>query len=606
MSFDYRKIKQKKDDSAETFWTSYSDLFTMLSVVFLMLYVVSSVRSSTSQLQKNVENKVLAQKAADLEQQIQVYNTLRDQQLKQEPQSEQEVYQKLMAKLTLLKEEAKGEKEELTKQAKENAEKEYALNEYQRLIRNIINTNILSKAQIKRRDENIKEQKQTIVQKDQELKASAEEIQELQDDIEDKQRALANNKKRIEDINENLKDKMEQLQSAREHSKITQAQLNQQLAKLKQDSTSAIHALESKNQTVLQDLQAAQQNLTEVTQLAAQEKQQSAAEKNALVSELEKTKAGYEGEMDKIKKGHSDQMAREKAAFDDMLKKERMSGMERARKIADFANALKSKEQDLQNKLGQLNGKVAEAEGRIAKAQGDLSKTQADLNKTKAQADADKGRFLANIEGLNKDKANLSKDLARVQEIANARRNLSNKIQGVLKKQGLTGSVDANTGDVTLSFGEEYFDTGSANMKDNMRKTLEKFMPGYATSLFADPKIANNIENVEIIGFASSTYKGKYVAPDSLNPTDQEAVNYNLRLSFNRANAIFKHIFDTNQMTFSYQKELLPKIKVVGRGYLPEGKSAKDFPNGIPESQFCKNYNCKSAQKVIIKFKLKD
>lgn len=88
MSFDYRKIKRKKDDTSETFWTSYSDLFTMLSVVFLMLYVVSSVRSSTSQLQKNIENKVLAQKAADLEQQIQVYNTLRDQQLKQEPQSE--------------------------------------------------------------------------------------------------------------------------------------------------------------------------------------------------------------------------------------------------------------------------------------------------------------------------------------------------------------------------------------------------------------------------------------------------------------------------------------------------------------------------------------
>jgi hypothetical protein len=139
-----------------------------------------------------------------------------------------------------------------------------------------------------------------------------------------------------------------------------------------------------------------------------------------------------------------------------------------------------------------------------------------------------------------------------------------------------------------------------------METTLKKFMPGYSSSLFKDPKIANNIENVEIVGFASSTYKGRYVPPDSLDPKDREAIEYNMKLSSQRANAIFSHIVDTKKMSFEHQKDLLPKIKVVGRGYLPEGTSGKDFPKNMTQKEFCAKFNCNQAQKVVIKFKLKD
>ena len=45
---------------------------------------------------------------------------------------------------------------------------------------------------------------------------------------------------------------------------------------------------------------------------------------------------------------------------------------------------------------------------------------------------------------------------------------------------------------------------------------------------------------------------------------------------------------------------------LANRGYLPDGKNSEDFKNGMPEAEFCKRYNCKQAQKVIIKFNLKD
>jgi len=576
-------------EGGDTFWTSNSDLFLMMSAVFLMLYVVSSLKSQTASVQKNAEYQAIAQKAADLEQQIKVYNTLRDQHLKEDASAqEQQVYNKLMGKLDLLQEEAKSEKEALRRKAQENEDKEYALNEYQRLIRNIINTNMLAKTQIKNRDQNIKEQKQVIADQD-------VEIDQLQEDVAAKQKALAINKQKITEINEELNEKIEELSDQQKRSQMTKVQLNNQIAKLRSQSLNEIKALESKNQDVLKELNEAQANLTDAERTLASEQQRAKQEKSQLVSKLNQTRQGYEAEMAKLREEHNDRMAAEKKAFDDALGKERLSAMEKAKRLKEFAAQAKAKERELSDRLGDLNNKVRDAEGRIKSSESALAK-----------AADEKGRFVANIEGLKKEREQLSGDLKRATELANARRNLAKRIRGELDKQGLAGFVDQQTGDVTLAFGEEYFDTGSADLKGNMRNILQKFMPGYSKSLFSDEQIAKNIDNVEIIGFASSTYKGRYVPPDSLKPEDQAAINYNLKLSFDRANSIFKHVFDTNKMKFEHQRQLLPKIKVVGRGYLPDGKSGQDFAAGLPEGEFCKRYNCKQAQKVIIKFKLKD
>ena len=49
MSLDYDKIKKKEEANQ---WTSNSDLFMVLSVVFLLLYVVSSLRNGTEAIEK--------------------------------------------------------------------------------------------------------------------------------------------------------------------------------------------------------------------------------------------------------------------------------------------------------------------------------------------------------------------------------------------------------------------------------------------------------------------------------------------------------------------------------------------------------------------------
>lgn len=54
MAFNYDDLKAKEDNPG-SFWASYSDLFMVLSLVFLLLYVVSGLRSGTYSVQKNIE-----------------------------------------------------------------------------------------------------------------------------------------------------------------------------------------------------------------------------------------------------------------------------------------------------------------------------------------------------------------------------------------------------------------------------------------------------------------------------------------------------------------------------------------------------------------------
>ena len=44
MSFDYKEIRAQKHAS-ETQWASYSDLFMVLAFIFLIMYMVSSLRT---------------------------------------------------------------------------------------------------------------------------------------------------------------------------------------------------------------------------------------------------------------------------------------------------------------------------------------------------------------------------------------------------------------------------------------------------------------------------------------------------------------------------------------------------------------------------------
>jgi len=587
MGYNYGRLKKKKEDSF-SYWTSYSDLFMMLSSVFLLLYVTASLTSGTFGAQKNAELERLTHEVADLKEQLRVYNTLRDDQVAGASSAEKQVYTNLMDKLSLLKDQASNEKEKLQKEAEENEQKEDALNRYQQLIRNIINANILAKSQIQRRDGVIHQQ--------------GTQIQALNGEVSDKEKTIAENNQRIDEIKGELTAKIANLRDTQREAHTSHRAMERQIAELKEKSAAEIDNLNQQNAQTKQELSQAQSTLSTAQEKIAQTnaaleqttqdlenvKNKNATERAALVSKLEQMKSGYQDQINALQSEGDQKLANQRKAFEDQLAKEKLNSGEVAKREKDFQDKAAGEARALQGKIAALQGKVGDSERRLN------------------DAIQDQARAHSAVQNLEKEKAGMAQELKKARDLVDAKKRLAQAIRNNFAKAGIKADVNSGTGEVTLAFPDDYFDTGKAQLKPGMEQRLSKFIPAYAKSLFSDPDTAEKISNIEIIGFASSTFKGRYVNPKSLNPKDRQAIDYNLKLSFTRAKSIFGYIFDTQQLTYKHQRDLLPLVKVVGRGYLPDGKQASDIPEGMPEEEFCKKYNCEKAQKVVIKFNLKN
>jgi chromosome segregation ATPase len=574
MGFDYDRFKAKEDDGS--YWASYSDLFMVMSLVFLLLYVTASLRSGTFSIQKNIEFQQVKQENDDLKQQIQVYSTLKDDYLQTgATKEESQVYEELMGKLSLLQEEAKDEKDKLRRAAAENEAKEQALNKYQQMIRNIVNTNLISQARIKKRET-------IITKKDEVIEAKVTEINTLEKSIDQKEKEIKASENEIKKVNKELQSNIAQLQTSFKQNKITKEKMQSQIAKLKQESEQEMQQLAERSEQYKQELQQVSSQLGQASE-QLQVAQATIADRENVIQEIEQEKEKYKNEMGQIQSKYEERIQSAQEKFESELQKQQLTATEKIQKQAEFAGQMEKQQRRMQQELAAVQGKVAESQKQLD------------------QALTEKSRFAASVQNLKKEKTQLSQDLAEAQEVENAKKRLIERIQNNLQRAGLKAQVDGKTGDVIITFGDEYFDTGKASLKPGMTQILQKFMPVYSKSLLEDKKTAEKIESVEIIGFASPTYKGKYVDPVSLQAQDREAANFNLDLSYYRARSIFDHIFDTSKMSYQHQRDLLPLVKVSGRSFFAAG-SEKDVANGISEKDYCKKYDCKSSQKVIIKF----
>ncbi len=577
MSFDYDKIKNKEENGSH--WASYSDLFMVLSLVFLLLYVVTSLRGRTGMFQSEAKFQEVTRERDDLKQQIKVYNTLKDNYIETgATEKEQKMYKQLTEKIVLLKDEAKKEKEDLREAANENAKKEIALNEYQKMIRNIVNANMVSSARLKRKNRTIAK--------------NYKNINQLESTVEQKQKELEQRTIKIKQLNSSLDSKVKDLKKSFAQNKISKRKMEQKIAQLKENNNQKIKSLESSNLLAKKEIEKQQQEISQKNQELAQAESKIKSQENTL-NKLNQQKQKITQNISNLREQFQKDMNLAKKRFQSELEKEKMTSDQKDRKTAEFLKKSRQKEEKLAGQIQNMEAKVQETQGQLENARQESEKL---AGKAKELENAKRNLASAN----NK----LSEDVKRLQGAAEARNQVVADMKKELKKAGLDASVDGRSGDVVIAFGDEYFDTGKAHLKPGMIKVLKKFMPAYSKSLFSKKEIANKISSVEIIGFASPTYKGKYVNPVSLEVKNKEAVNYNLDLSYYRARSIFDYIFDTGKMKYKYQKNLLPIVKVTGRSFLAEDMADRNVTN-MSNKEYCKKYDCKKSQKVVIKFNLK-
>ncbi len=558
MSFDYNRHKGHAQN--ESFWTSNSDLFLGLSSIFLILYVVASLRSGTEGVNAATENKKLRVQVQDLENQLKTYESVKEQYIQnQASKDEKTEYVELMDKLTLLQQEAKDEKDNLTKQAEENAKKEQALNKYQQMVRNIINANNFAKTKISNRNEVIVEKEQVIDEKNQKISV-------LNKDINEKETQLKVQEGQITQINDQLSDKLAELKRSYKNAKLTQKAYQARMRKLKEEAESRLSVIEQEKNATFGQLENAKLTLRQAqsqlentkgqlvqTQTELQQKGQEVATLN---TKLNNAAAETQAKMNQLKGQFDAQKAADRAAFENALRQQKnLSKAEIGRREAAFKAEAEAKEKRLAGELAGLAGQLKATETQLAQAKSEIA----------------------------------------------ARKKIANEIKAGFAKMGVKADINGETGDVLLDFGESYFESNSANLTQDMRSVLQKAMPVYSKSLFGNENVADQISAVEIIGFASPTYKGKVIDPNSNRSLDREGLKYNMDLSYKRAKSIFNYILDNGEMNFEYRDTLVPNLKVSGRSFLDLMKQDRSIAS---VEDYCKKNDCKKSQRVIIRFSM--
>ncbi|HTL12882.1 MAG TPA: hypothetical protein VL588_10365 [Bdellovibrionota bacterium] len=242
-----------------------------------------------------------------------------------------------------------------------------------------------------------------------------------------------------------------------------------------------------------------------------------------------------------------------------------------------------------------------------AQAQKAAKEAAAELEVEKVHMAADIRRTYE--EKLDAERRVIQQEKERIQKEQELRTEIAARLRREFAKAGVQAQVDERTGEVTLPFAEVHFDYGSAVLKPAMKQVLKKAIPAYARSLLGDPRASDAIVSLEVVGFASPTYLGKYVDPSALDPESVKSLNYNMDLSYHRARSIFEFIFDRRKMRFPQQSEMLRMTKVTGLGHLQAEPPAKGVLKGrsSPKAEaFCKKYNCAANQKVVLRFSLKE
>jgi len=542
MSFNYKKSGDQH--SNDSFWTSYSDLFLGLSCIFLLLYVVSSMRQGADSIKQQVVNEQLSQENNDLKNQLKAYEDIKNQYMKDQASVEEKnEYNELVDKLSLLQEENQSENDKLKKQLLENSKKEASLNKYQQMVRNMLNANKLAKTKINTREVVIEEKSQVI-----EVKEG--QISDLEKEVQQNKLAIAKGEREITEAKEQLDVRLYELRTAYKNNKITRAILEQKMAQANLDSKNKVQALQVEKQKYQEELTGVTQKLNAVASNLDETKgllEKKTGEAEMLQNKVSQTAAEGNAKIANLKAGFAAQQAREKAAFEGELGKMKLGAAERERREGAFRAAAADKERAMNDKIGGLQG---------------------ELGRAKAELEA---------------RQMVARDIAK--SFANA---------------GIKAEVNNETGEVLLDFGESYFDSGSAQLKNEMKHVIEKAVPIYAKSLLGNAKISEKVSAVEIIGFASPTYKGRFVDPKSGAKEDKEALKYNMDLSYSRAKSIFNYMIDNQKDQNPYNKSLMALMKVSGRSFL---EAANVKTNVSPES-FCKVNDCKKAQRVVIRFSM--
>jgi chromosome segregation ATPase len=597
MNLDYEKIKRKREQNG-SHWTSYSDLFMALSFLFLLLYVVASFRTGTVTHSAKLKLVDMEDQQRQLQQQIRIYERVSNNYVEEDATPEEkQLYEKVINRLDLLKSDAESKQRRMQAELERQRQREQQLNEYQKTVKNLINANLNASRDVKERERKLAQRARELVQ----MEAN---LQERQRELQQKEEVLTTTKGQLQASRQEVEESQQKIRETNQKIRETAEKYESRIAQITEENRQQLEKLQKEYQAKQEALQKKTEEVNEARQVIAKQEQ----ENRRLIKMAKESQAKSQQKIQQLKAQREEMLAKAKEKFEAKLQKERMSAQEKLAAEREYRNKVQAEKEKFNQALKNLEGELQSKQARMSELkqrQQDLAEKNSKLAGQLENAKGDAQNLSQKLQqGLAKQRE-MEKALAKARKKANRRRNISKKIADSFRNSGLDVDVNPDTGDLILNFGDEYFDTGKYFLKSGMRKVLNKAVPLYAQTLFEDDDIAKHISTIELVGFASPTYRDRVVDPRSLAPRDRKAINYNLDLSYKRARAIFKYVFNTNKIKYQYQSRLLPMVKVTGRSFFTEDIKGKN-PKSINMKEFCERYDCNRSQKVIVRFNLKD
>ena len=587
-------------------FASYSDLFMVIAFIFLFLYVVSNVRNGIISISKQYQHK---KELEELKKQLSLSDEKLERNLNNEQyRAEKKSYENLLREFDVIASSADKDLQKQKEVLDLHITRKNNISKYHRFVKKIIQATVKNKMIVKDQRKELKVVKNNLEEQSSQLNIVKEKNQEISK-IKNKVLRESDYYKKMAKINyegimhvrSNMNNRLNQVSDAKDKifdeknkyeklasqykESISQKELNiKQMEEQNKQLSSEINQREEKNeqiQKIVKKLQEEDQKKTE----DLKEIKESISQKELDIKQMAEKNKQLSSEINqREEKNEQIQEIVKKLQEEDLKKTEDLKEM---KILAENNEKFKKQYQQMTDEQSEMREQLQNFENKS----NDLSEQISSLNKEKNKI-TDKYKT---IERMVASKDEIRKELA-------------DRLKKYLKNDGKNLEIDAESGDVVFKFHKVYFSYDSYILKKEMKKELKEFIPNYAHALFGDEKLAAEIRSIELIGFASPTYRKKYIDPQNIkDKRELAAMSYNLDLSYKRAKSIFKYFFHNDKFTFKYQTKMLPFIKVAGVGYLKSKtfvrKPASDQINNMG---FCGIYDCSPGHIVKIKFNIKN
>ncbi len=627
-----RKIDAEEKD--ENVWTSNSDLFMVLAIVFLFLFVFTLLKSSvmTLQNQSKIRDIVEYQKGkvpSEKKEQIVSLQATLNKGVEKLVAQEQAVLKK-MEELKDFKNQVKSYQTQIDEVLQEFSTQQGMMAKANETISNH-EKDIQTKADkieyLFKRQDQLTEQLNVVNKEKQKL---AEELKFKESEWErdvlsqrkamEKEMALQKNTftKELNEQKQLFEKQLTNEQTSfdnqlKEYEKV----YNTQSAQVKKESQRKVEeAQKDFNQKIVAEQQSFATQLKQVEdsfnkQMDQQQKQFDKNLKSAQSSYQSRLNqrlsqiAGYQKEVTELQKslGESQKkLAKLQGNYSDLLSKYNKSqgDLGKANKLnRGLSNELESKKgqiSKLRGEVGNLGDQIKSLKSEHGAKVGQLGDRIAGLSR---QVDSQKNNIGILNKQLRKKKNELSRVEKELKKLAKVKEIIGKRVADRLEKAGIDVQIDPATGTVTLSMDDTFkFRNNSFELSKKAKEKLQMLIPTYVEALLGQKDIANLVEQIQIAGHASPRYKYKHFEPLE---GSEDAYQYNLNLSFNRARQVTSYVFSKEMGEFAFRPELKNMIVVTGFSFMQ--------PVGLQENNIleaCGTYDCGKSRRVEISFKLKE